>query len=209
MDPKCTSNSTKELTVNSALQRRLVVFDVQSGKRRRHERLTVAKAFRALAAAASLWMGGVLAVAQSSSVPLLADEQNTIQVFKQASPGVVHIKARLMVSSPFESRSIEESTGTGFLIDKAGRIVTAFHVVKDKDEIAITLSNRKRFDARLIGTAPQLDLALLQIDASAEDLVPLKLGGSESLQVGQKVIAIGNAIGLHNTLSVGVISAVQ
>lgn len=164
---------------------------------------------RVIMLAAILLMSRVLVSAQISSAPLLADEQNTIQVFKQASPGVVHIKARLMLSSPFESRSIEESTGTGFLIDKAGRIITAFHVVKDKDEIAITLSNRKRFDARLIGTAPQLDLALLQIEAPAEDLVPLKLGSSESLQVGQKVIAIGNAIGLHNTLSVGVISAVQ
>lgn len=155
----------------------------------------------------------VFAVGQSKTEPiagpLLADELNTIEIFKQASAGVVHINARLTVSSPFESHSIEESTGTGFLIDKEGRIVTAFHVVKDKDEIAITLSNRKRFEARLVGTAPQLDLALLQIDAPADDLVSIRLGTSDKLQVGQKVLAIGNAVGLHNTLSVGVISAVQ
>lgn len=168
--------------------------------------------FKAVMGTAFVLWGALLGEAQTlskPSKPLLSDETNTIQVFKQASPGVVHINARLTVSSPFESRSVEESTGTGFLIDKQGRIITAFHVVKDKDEIAITLTNRKRFDARLVGTAPQLDIALLQIDAPPEDLFPLSLGSSESLQVGQKVLAIGNALGLHNTLSVGVISAVR
>ena len=165
--------------------------------------------FKAVMTTAFVLVGALLGVAQTPSKPLLSDETNTIQVFKQTSPGVVHINARLTVSSPFESRSVEESTGTGFVIDKQGRILTAFHVVKDKDEIAITLANRKSFDARLVGTAPQLDIALLQIDAIPEDLFPLSLGRSESLQVGQKVLAIGNALGLHNTLSVGVISAVR
>lgn len=153
--------------------------------------------------------GALSAVAQTSTKPLLSDETNTIQVFRQTSPGVVHINARLTVSSPFESHSVEESTGTGFLIDKEGRILTAFHVVKDKDEIAVTLTAGKHFAARLVGTAPQLDIALLQIDAPSEELFPLTLGSSETLQVGQKVLAIGNALGLHNTLSVGVISAVR
>lgn len=160
-------------------------------------------------ASAALFLGALSGKAQTIPKPLLSDEMNTIQIFRQTSAGVVQIDARLTVSSPFETRPAEESAGTGFVIDKDGRILTAFHVVKDKDEIAVTLSNHKRYNARLIGTAPQLDIALLQIDASPQDLVALPLGSSEGLQVGQKVLAIGNAVGLQNTLSVGVISAVQ
>ena len=156
-----------------------------------------------------LMVGAAVAWAQNAPKNLLADESNTIQVFKDASRGVVHINARLTVSSPFETHSADESTGTGFLIDKQGRIVTAFHVIKDRDEVSVVLPTRKRYDARLVGTAPQLDIALLQIDAPEEELYPLTLGISETLQPGQKVLAIGNALGLHNTLSVGVISAVQ
>jgi S1-C subfamily serine protease len=140
---------------------------------------------------------------------LLENERNTVKVFETASRGVVHISARLTVSSPFESHAVNESTGTGFVIDQEGRIVTAFHVVKDKDAITVTLPGSKRFDAHLLGTAPQLDIALLQIDAPKDVLFPLPLGQSEQLQVGQKVLAIGNALGLHNTLTVGVVSAVQ
>jgi putative serine protease PepD len=154
---------------------------------------------------------GGLEISAAQDVPknLLPEESNTIQVFKDASRGVVHINARLTISSPFETHSADESTGTGFVIDKQGRIVTAFHVIKDRDEITVILPTRNRYDARLIGTAPQLDIALLQIDAPEADLYPLTLGTSENLQPGQKVLAIGNALGLHNTLSVGVISAVQ
>ena len=168
-----------------------------------HLRLTIALA------SAALFLGAQSGEAQTIPKPLLSDEMNTIQIFRQTSAGVVQIDARLTVSSPFETRPAEESAGTGFVIDKDGRILTAFHVVKDKDEIAVTLSNHKRYNARLVGTAPQLDIALLQIDASPKDLVALPLGSSEGLQVGQKVLAIGNAVGLQNTLSVGVISAVQ
>ena len=160
-------------------------------------------------AAGALILGALTSEAQRVSRPLLSDEMNTIQVFRQASAGVVQIDARLAVSSLLETSTVEVSTGTGFVIDKKGRILTAFHVVKDKDEIAVTLSNGKHFDAQLIGTDPQLDIALLQIDASPEDLMALPLGRSVTLQVGQKVLAIGNALGLHNTLSVGVVSAVQ
>ncbi len=165
--------------------------------------------FITVIATGALILGALTGDAQTVSRPLLSDEVNTIQVFRQASPGVVQIDARLTASSPFDTGNVAESTGTGFVIDKEGRILTAFHVVKDKDEIAVTLSNRKHYDARLVGTAPQLDIALLQIDATPADLVALPLGSSATLQVGQKVLAIGNAVGLHNTLSAGVISAVQ
>lgn len=165
--------------------------------------------FRMALTWAALLSGAVSGETQAVPTPLLSDETNTVQVFRQTSAGVVQIDARLTAASAFDTPPGEESKGTGFVIDKDGRILTAFHVVQDKDEIAITLTNHKRYNARLIGTAPQLDIALLQIDASPQDLVALPLGRSEGLQVGQKVLAIGNAVGLQNTLSVGVISAVQ
>jgi S1-C subfamily serine protease len=140
---------------------------------------------------------------------LLPGERNTIAVFRAANMGVVHINAAVTVSGPFEKHIQEDSTGTGFVLDKEGRILTAFHVVKDKDEIVVVLSDQSKHTARLVGTAPQLDIALLQIDVPEVNLVPLTLGRSSSLQVGQSVLAIGNPLGLHNSLSVGVISALQ
>jgi S1-C subfamily serine protease len=139
--------------------------------------------------------------------PLLADEQNTIAVFAEASHGVVHVEARATAESRFEERVIEAGTGSGFVIDSKGRVLTSYHVVEGKNEIDVVLGSGHRLAARLLGTAPQLDLALLELDAAPEELVPLALGDSRSLQVGQKVLAIGNPFGLHNTLTVGVVSA--
>ena len=140
---------------------------------------------------------------------LLDDERNTTEVFRRASQGVVHISARSTMTSPFEKHMMESSTGTGFFIDTDGRILTAFHVIKDKDEITVTLGNRHQPPSRVVGTAPQLDIALLQVDAVKAEVVPLVMGDSASLDLGQKVLAIGNAVGLHNSVSVGVVSALN
>lgn len=140
---------------------------------------------------------------------LTPDERNTVEIFRRVTRGVVHIRARSTMTSVFEAHVMESSTGTGFAIDTDGRILTAFHVIKDKNEITVILSNGHEFAARLIGTAPQLDIALLQVGAPKEKFSALVLGDSGALEVGQKVIAIGNAIGLHNSLTVGVISALQ
>ncbi len=145
---------------------------------------------------------------QAQSGRLTADEQNTIAVFRQASRGVVYITARTTTSSPFEKHTVETSTGTGFVIDTEGRVLTAFHVIKDKDEITVVLGTGQVV-ARLVGTAPQLDIALLQVEANKDQLFPLSLGTSQDLEVGQKVMAIGNAAGLHNSLTAGVVSAVK
>lgn len=155
----------------------------------------------------TMLFAGLPALAQESG--LAPDERNTVEVFRRASKGVVHISAQASMTSPFEKHTVDSSTGTGFSIDSDGRILTAFHVVKDKDEITVVLGNRHQFAARLLGTAPQLDIALLQVDAPKDELFPLALGNSGSLDVGQKVMAIGNAVGLHNSLTVGVISALQ
>ena len=155
----------------------------------------------------TMLIAGLPSWAQESR--LAPDERNTVEVFRQASKGVVHISAQATMTSPFEKHSAESSTGTGFSIDAEGRILTAFHVIKDKDQITVILNNHHEFAARLLGTAPQLDIALLQVDAPKDELFPLVLGNSGSLEVGQKVIAIGNAAGLHNSLTVGVVSALQ
>jgi S1-C subfamily serine protease len=165
-------------------------------------------AFLAVAALALL-VAAVLSGApgRAEPPPLLADEQNTIVVFADASRGVVHVEARSTAESRFEKRVIEAGTGSGFVIDSKGRVLTSYHVVEGKNEIDVVLGSGRRLAARLLGTAPQLDLALLELDAAPEELFALALGDSRSLQVGQKVLAIGNPFGLHNTLTVGVVSA--
>lgn len=140
---------------------------------------------------------------------LTEDEQNTIEVFKQASRGVVHINVRVTKESRFEKHERESDIGTGFVIDKEGYILTNFHMVKNMNQIDVILGSGRRLSARIVGTAPQLDIALLQVDAPQDELFPLILGDSGALQIGQKVIAIGNPLGLHNTITVGIVSALQ
>ncbi len=147
--------------------------------------------------------------ARAQAARLTEDERNTIEVFRQASRGVVHIDVRFAKESKFEKQVRESGTGTGFVLDREGRILTAFHVVKDMNQIDVVLGSGRRLSARLVGTAPQLDIALLQVEAREGELFPLPLGDSKAVQVGQKVIAIGNPFGLHNTITVGVISALK
>ena len=146
---------------------------------------------------------------QASAVQALTEEErNTIQVFGQASRGVVHIDVRVSSEGRFDKRVRESGTGTGFIVDRDGHILTAFHVIRDMNQVDVILDSGKRLPARVVGTAPQLDIALLHADIGNDELFPLPFGDSRSLQVGQKTLAIGNAIGLHNTLTVGVVSAV-
>jgi S1-C subfamily serine protease len=149
------------------------------------------------------------AVGPAQNVKLTSDEQNTIAVFRQASRGVVYITARTSgpVSVPQTVDTSSASAGTGFVIDHEGRVLTAFHVIQDRDEITVSLG-AKQVAARLVGTAPQLDIALLQVDPPKDEIFPLPLGTSQNLEVGQKVLAIGNAAGMGNSLTVGVVSAV-
>jgi S1-C subfamily serine protease len=133
------------------------------------------------------------------------DELNTIAVFRDASRGVVHVTTRTKPLA--DASSGRGGVGTGFVLDQAGHVVTAYHVIEDREEILITLPSGERYIGRVVGTSSEFDVALLHIDAPRSLLMPLKLGDSTALQVGQKALAIGNGYGLHNTLSVGVISA--
>lgn len=138
------------------------------------------------------------------------DEANNIEIFSEASPSVVYVTNTTLVrSSPF-SRNVQEipqGAGTGFVWDENGLIVTNYHVVQGANRVMIRLQDQSSWEAEIIGVAPDKDLALLKIDAPEEHLIPLPLGDSAELQVGRKVIAIGNPFGLDTTLTVGVVSA--
>ena len=142
---------------------------------------------------------------------LAEDEQNNIAVFKNVSPSVVHITtlelARNFLS--LDVMQIPRGTGTGFLWDDRGNVVTNFHVIQAGQTARVTLADQTTWKAALVGAFPDRDLAVLRIDAPKEKLKPILVGGSRELQVGQKVYAIGNPFGLDQTLTSGIISALN
>lgn len=141
---------------------------------------------------------------------LAEDEKATIEIFQQASPSVVHITttSQRVVRQGLRLRALEipEGTGTGFIWDEKGHIVTNYHVIRNAHSARVTLADNSTWPARLVGYAPDKDLAVLKIEATPGQLKPLPIGTSDDLQVGQKVFAIGNPFGLDQTLTTGVIS---
>jgi S1-C subfamily serine protease len=107
----------------------------------------------------------------------------------------------------FNVLEIPQGTGTGFVWDRQGHIVTNFHVIEEADTVHVAMSDNTTWKAELVGVAPEQDLAVLKIDAQAGQLQPLPVGTSNDLQVGQKVFAIGNPFGLDQSLTMGLISA--
>ena len=150
-----------------------------------------------------------IATAETTPVFLTNDEQNNISVFKSASPSVVFVTNTQLRRQRFSLNVMEipRGSGTGFIWDESGLIVTNFHVVQGANKITIELQSNKSYQATVVGSAPEKDIALLKIDAPNEDLKPLPLGDSTSLAVGRKVLAIGNPFALDTTLTVGVVSA--
>jgi len=143
--------------------------------------------------------------------PLDSDEQNNIAVFKRVSPSVVNITT-LAVARDFFSMNVQEvprGTGTGFVWDERGYIVTNFHVVQEANAARVTLNDQTTYEAKLVGVFPDRDIAVLKIDAPAAKVPPLALGSSKDLVVGQKVYAIGNPFGLDQTLTTGIVSALN
>ena len=136
-----------------------------------------------------------------------ADEQLTIDLFRDASPAVVYITTLTRQRDVFlNTREIPSGTGSGFVWDQQGHIITNFHVIENVARAVVTLYDQSTWEADIVGWAPEKDLAVLRI-ASSTELKPLPLGRSEDLLVGQKVFAIGNPFGLDQTLTTGVISA--
>jgi S1-C subfamily serine protease len=141
--------------------------------------------------------------------PLLPEEQRAITIFQEARPSVVYITTLVYRRDLFTFNVLEipQGTGTGFVWDGSGRIVTNFHVIYEAQDVQVTLSDRSVWKARVVGRAPDKDLAVLRIEAPREKLRPIRIGTSADLKVGQSVYAIGNPFGFDQTLTTGIISA--
>ena len=142
---------------------------------------------------------------------LLEDEKATIALFEKAAPSVVYITTVVHQRDLFSInvQEVPRGTGSGFIWDAKGYVVTNFHVIQDATGAKVILADGSTWDARLVGAAPDYDLAVLKIDAPAEKLRPIPVGTSFDLKVGQKVFAIGNPFGLDHTLTTGVISGLN
>ena len=143
----------------------------------------------------------------SGSESLDAEEQNNISVYRKNIGSVVNITSKAVTFDFFYGLMPEEGQGSGFIIDKEGHILTNYHVIADAREIWVTLHDRKKFKATIVGTDKSHDLAIVQI--KAPNLQPMTLGDSTNLQVGQKVYAIGNPFGLNGTLTRGIVSSIR
>jgi len=165
-----------------------------------------------------VWLGGAT-LTNPKATPravtprgdLMPEEKATITLFKQASPAVVNITSLGIERDMFtlNQYQIPQGTGSGFIWDNSGNVITNFHVIQNADAAQVTLADQSTFKARVVGAAPDKDLAVLRIDAPAAKLQAIPLGTSKDLQVGQSVFAIGNPFGLDQTLTTGVISALN
>jgi S1-C subfamily serine protease len=141
---------------------------------------------------------------------LADDEKATIELFKTCSPSVVHITTLVQQQNIFglDVQEIPQGTGSGFIWDEQGHVVTNFHVVQNASSLKVTLGDQSTYDGRIVGEYPDKDVAVLWIGAPKSKLRPLAIGSSSDLQVGQKTFAIGNPFGLDHTLTTGIVSAV-
>lgn len=146
---------------------------------------------------------------ESPGMGLTASEVSTIKLFENAAPSVCFITTS-NVRQDYWSRNVMEipgGTGSGFVWDNKGHIVTNYHVIQKADRYQVTLSDQSTYEAELVGVAPDKDLAVLRIDIPKRDLRPIPVGNSVNLRVGQSVFAIGNPFGLDQTLTTGIVSA--
>lgn len=144
------------------------------------------------------------------SAELAPDELATIELFQQAGPSVVFVTS-LSVRRDLAGRNIAQvpqGTGSGFVWDSQGHVVTNFHVIADADAIHVSFSDQSMWEARVIGVAPEKDLAVLRVDAPPDLLRPIPVDTTAQLRVGQAAFAIGNPFGLDHSLTTGVISAI-
>jgi S1-C subfamily serine protease len=157
--------------------------------------------------------------AAASEVPVSSKASllSVNDIYRRAAPGVVQITATQVVNGqstdlfgfPFPTRQQQESLGSGFVIDKAGHIVTNYHVVENARRVDVSFSNNESMKAKIVGVDPSTDIAVLQVDAHARALTPLTLGNSDAVHVGDSVVAIGNPLGYDRTVTAGIVSALQ
>lgn len=140
---------------------------------------------------------------------LMQAEKTTIELFENAAPSVVNITNVALRRDRWRLNVMEipQGAGSGFIWDRSGHVVTNYHVIHGANALRVTLSDQSRYNATVVGSEPDKDLAVLKINAPAGKLSAIPLGTSHDLQVGQAVFAIGNPFGLDHTLTTGVVSA--
>ncbi|MCP4687417.1 MAG: trypsin-like serine protease [Desulfobacterales bacterium] len=154
--------------------------------------------------APALW----IVLAAAGAWALTEDEKNNIEVYRSASRAVVNITTIVVTYDFFFDMNHQEGTGSGVIIDDDGYILTNNHVIKNAHRIEVTLSDGSKRQGRMVGADPDNDLAIIKIDADGKRLHALPFGDSDDLQIGQKVLAIGNPFGLAETLTTGIISSI-
>jgi S1-C subfamily serine protease len=165
--------------------------------------------------------GGTTTVVRTSPAPIPAapvadDRRLTVsEIYARAAPGVVQITSTATASdnpsaAPFEQQAApRQALGSGFVIDKTGHIVTNYHVIEGADEIEVSFSNQDTLSASIVGSDPSTDIAVLRVQSTSRGLAPLAFGNSDTVRVGDPVVAIGNPFGLRRTATAGIVSAVQ
>ena len=158
--------------------------------------------------------------AESSAPASFAENKrlSVNEIYRRSAPGVVQVtttSVQTVEPDPFLSpfgfpeEQRQQALGSGFVIDKSGRIVTNFHVVEGAEDIEVSFSNRDSVKARLVGRDPSTDLAVLKVDVDARALTPLRLGNSDRVLVGDSVLAIGNPLGYERSVTAGIVSALH
>lgn len=153
--------------------------------------------------------GPSVKAADKPYVPANADEANNIEIYRQVSPAVVNITSTTVSFDFFFDAIPRQGTGSGSIIDENGNILTNYHVIEGARLLEVTLSDKSKFKAKVVGTDPSNDLAIIKIEPGKKHLQKVRLGSSANLQVGQKVLAIGNPFGFEGTLTTGIISSLH
>jgi S1-C subfamily serine protease len=153
--------------------------------------------------------GPSAAAADKPYVPATQDETNSIEIYSRVSPAVVNITSTTVNFDFFFNAMPTQGSGSGAIIDPQGHILTNYHVIQGARVLEVTLSDQRKFKAKVIGADPSNDLAVIKIDSGRKPPSIVRLGSSSNLQVGQKVLAIGNPFGLEGTLTTGVISSLR
>jgi S1-C subfamily serine protease len=157
--------------------------------------------------------GGTLpAPRQAAPMPadLSPDEQRNIRVYESANRSVVNIDTKTVeVDNFFMMQREAEGAGSGAVLDRQGHVITNYHVIDGAQQITVTLSSNSTYPAKLVGGDKEYDIAVLKIDAPPADLVPITMGASDNLRVGQRVFAMGNPFGWEGTMTTGIISSLN
>jgi S1-C subfamily serine protease len=165
--------------------------------------------------------GGTTTVVRTSPAPTAAapvadnGRLTVSEIYARAAPGVVQITSTTTTAdnpslAPFDQQAVpDQALGSGFVIDKTGHIVTNYHVIEGADAIEVSFSNQDTLSATIVGSDPSTDIAVLRVQSSSRGLAPLAFGNSDTVRVGDPVVAIGNPFGLRRTATAGIVSAVQ